>query len=50
MLVEKMNKQRKDHMDKKKKQVLVIRHNVQESIKKFQEYEEERQKEKLKKK
>ena len=44
MLVQKMNRQRKDQMDKKKKQVLTIRNNVEESIKMFQEYEEQRQK------
>lgn len=44
MLVQKMNRQRKDQMDKKNKNVLAIRHNVEESIKMFQEYEEQRQK------
>lgn len=49
-LVEKMNMQRKEQMEKKRKDVLVLKQNVEESIRRFKEYEEEKSLEKRKRK
>jgi outer membrane protein assembly factor BamA len=37
-------------MDKRRKDVLVLKHNVEESIRRFKDYEEEKQQEHLRKK